>query len=80
VASDDLRVHTFVFDTAEYAKQVDDIITEYEEALKKETVPVFKEREGWQSLPKYSSYPDYINLTPSQGKDLWKQWIKNKGN
>lgn len=66
VASDDLRVHTFVFDTEEHRDEIDARIVAYQMAINSKEIPVFQEREGWQSMPKYASYPDWIGLNEAE--------------
>lgn len=60
ISSDDLRVRSYVFDTKDIIKDVDKIIDEFEEALKKEELPDFKPRYDWQSNLKYARYKKYM--------------------
>lgn len=66
VASDDLRVHSFVYPTEEIKPEIDKRIDENEGALHSGTVPGFEPREGWQKMVEYNNYPDWVNLTPEQ--------------
>lgn len=61
VSSDDLRVKSFIFDTKDIVKSVEDIIDEFEKALKKDGLPEFKPRFDWQSNPKYARFKKYTN-------------------
>lgn len=63
VASDDYRVLCFEHDVTD---DVDKVIDEYEEQLRKKEVPLFKPREVWQSDSKYSTYPDWMKLNREQ--------------
>jgi hypothetical protein len=69
VASDDLRVHTFVLKTEDYKKKVDRIITNYDNQMEKRTIPVFEPLYAWQKSVKYSTYPEWAELTEDEIKD-----------
>lgn len=66
VASDDYRVLTYICETAEVKKNVDDIITKYDEQLKTGLVPIFEAVEKFWSMPIYNNYPDYTELTQEE--------------
>lgn len=66
VASDDLRVKTFVYETAEVKDEIDDIIKVFYETLKSGIVPIFKSNEKWQENLKYSDYPEFANLNQQE--------------
>lgn len=77
VASDDFR--TFVYEglTEETAPDVEKIIKEVKTQLISGELPAFEPREDWQgadNYSKYSSYPEFISLSP----DLALQKLKNQ--
>lgn len=76
VASDDYRVQTFWIKVADYAKEVDGIITKFDEAMKAKKIPVFEAREKWQSNPKYNKYLEWMNKTEKELEILSKQLFK----
>lgn len=63
VATDDLRVQTYVLDTLNYIPEVEAVITAFEEQLKTGQIPVFVPAEKWQENVKYNKYPDWSNLS-----------------
>jgi len=64
IASDDLRVETFIYKTEEIKPEIDKIIDDFEKAMTEweatKTLPPFRERYSWQTNPKYATYPDYM--------------------
>lgn len=66
VAADDLRTLTFERSTEALKPFVDGIIDEVQSQLKRGTLPEFSPRETWQSNSMYSSYPDWLVLTPEE--------------
>lgn len=66
VASDDLRVKTFIYETAEVKNEIDLIIKTFYETLKLGIVPVFQATEKWQENPKYSDYPEFAELAQEE--------------
>ena len=64
IATDDYRVSTFLFKTADYKDRVDGIITAYDKAMESGVVPVFEPKEKWMSEPKYNNFPEFSKLTP----------------
>lgn len=66
VATDDLRVQTYIYNVSEVKNQIDSIINEFNEQVKKDIVPVFEPRYRWQADSKYSSYPSWMDLTQEQ--------------
>ena len=62
IASDDLRVLTFVFDTKDIKDEIDDIITRFENQVAKKTVPLFEPEEKWQSNALYQNYPAFADI------------------
>lgn len=73
VASDDLRVKTFVVKTTDYKDQVEAIIDEYKKALNSKIVPVFKSLYKWQESKIYNQYPDWMELTAEEIADKMKR-------
>jgi hypothetical protein len=78
VASDDLRIKTFIYETIEVANEINEIIRTFQETLKSGIVPVFKENEIWQKNPKYSDYPDFMELSQEEINEKLKL-LKLKG-
>lgn len=66
VASDDLRVMSFVYRTAEIQPAIDQIITEYDNQLAKQQVPIFTPRQKWQADKLYNKFPEWSELTQNQ--------------
>lgn len=73
VASDDLRVITFILKTEDYSKQVDQIIDNYDAQLVKKVVPIFEPLYAWQKNVKYSTYPEWAELTKEEIEDKCKR-------
>lgn len=73
VASDDLRVKTFVLKTADYKTQVEGAIDEYKKALNSKTIPVFVPRYTWQKNKTYNQYPEWMDLTAEEIADKAKR-------
>ncbi len=76
IASDDYRVQTYWIKVADYAKEVDGIITKFDEAMKAKKIPVFVPREAWQKNPLYNKYNEYANKTEKELEVLSKQLFK----
>jgi len=72
VASDDLRVQTFVYPVADVKPDIDRIIDENEASLHSGQVPVFEPREKWQGDKLYNNFPDWAGLTQEEIGDKLK--------
>lgn len=66
VATDDLRVKTYIQDTADFKDDIDGIIYRYDAQLKTGLIPVFQEEEAWQKSVKYNNYPEWMDLTQDE--------------
>lgn len=85
VASDDLRVMTFVYPTHEIKPAIDQIIDEYDAQLAKKQVPVFSPRQKWQAEPLYNKFPEWSELTQKEidmvikvhYPTIWEKYEKN---
>ena len=66
VASDDLRVQTYVLEVKDFKKEVEQSITTFQETIMAETIPVFEAKEKWQENKQYSRYPDWQELTKEE--------------
>ena len=77
VASDDYRVCQFQYRTADYKDEIDQIIADYNSAIKKKMIPEFMAKEKWQVLPKYSMYPEWLDLNSSQLSKKAKELYEN---
>lgn len=73
VASDDLRVTTFIQETKDWSKEVDNIIDAYNEQLLKGEIPVFEPRYAWQKNKIYNNYPEWSDLTEEEIKEKVKR-------
>jgi hypothetical protein len=62
VATDDYRIKTYIFDTAEFKEEIDGIITRFLEQKKLGIVPKFEAREKWQSNPDYNRFSEWMKL------------------
>lgn len=69
VASDDLRVTTYVCETDDYKDRIDSIIDTYDKQIAQKEVPVFKPMYPWQGDMKYSTYPEWMELNEQEIKD-----------
>ena len=78
VASDDLRVHSFVYPIVDIKDDIDSIIDENEDALKSGKVPVFEAREKWQENKTYCNYPDFMDLTAEKIEEKLKKEFKKE--
>ena len=73
VASDDLRVTTFILETKDYVNNVNKIIDNYDAQLAKKEVPVFEPLYAWQKNIKYATYPEWIELTEDEIEEKCKR-------
>lgn len=62
VASDDLRIKVYIYETKNFKKEIDEIIERFYNQLKTGMIPVFEARESWQKNLKYCRYPNYLKL------------------
>ena len=63
VASDDLRMTPYLFETETYKHEVDKIIDTFEAQKAKKEVPVFTPRYKWQENPMYNDYESFSNMS-----------------
>lgn len=66
VASDDLRILTFVYPVTGVKPVINAVIDRYQAQLKLKQVPIFIANEKWQSDIKYNNYPEWTDLTQDQ--------------
>lgn len=71
VAADDLRIMTWIYDTADTKDEVEAIIDNYERALKLKTLPMFEARYKWQENPDYCKYPDFMDKDEEYLKEFY---------
>ena len=76
IASDDYRLMSLVYKTSDYQKQVDDIISTFDEQLATGLIPVFIPEEKWQANIKYNNYPEWSDLNPKEINDKYKLLVK----
>jgi hypothetical protein len=69
IATDDLRLITYIYETKDIKPDIDAIIDQFNSAMIKKAVPVFTPRYDWQSNPMYNSYPDWALLTEIEIKE-----------
>lgn len=72
IASDDLRIETYIYETKDTKDEVDEIITKFQEQLKLKVVSVFEPIEKWQANPEYQNYPAWATLTAEECMDKLK--------
>ena len=77
VASDDYRVCQFQYRTADYKDEIDQIIADFNMAIKKKMIPEFVAKEKWQTMEKYSMYPEWSNLNSSQLASKARRYERN---
>jgi hypothetical protein len=73
VSTDDLRVQTYIYNTEEDSKEVNDIITRFDSQMGKKEIPTFKAEEDWQKNPTYQNYPEWSNLNQEEINEKVKQ-------
>lgn len=73
VASDDLRIQTYIYETKDYKQEIDGIIEGFYLMLESGIIPEFKAREGWQENLKYSKYPEWQELNEEELQKKYKQ-------
>ena len=78
VATDDLRVHTLIFETAEVADEINKIITDYENQKKSGIIPKFEPCESWQANKLYNNYPDWSDLSEEECMAKFKEFKKGR--
>ena len=61
IATDDLRVQTYIYLTADIKPEIDQIIDRFEAQMKLQIIPKFVAIEKWQSNPEYQKYPQWSN-------------------
>lgn len=66
VASDDLRLKTFLFETKDYKSDVDKLIDQFLDVKGKGIVPTFQPRLKWQENVEYNQYPEWAPLTQTE--------------
>jgi hypothetical protein len=64
VCADDFRTMVCELNTADISDEIDKCIDEVDRALKARILPPFEAKEKWQENPKYSSYSEWISLSP----------------
>lgn len=77
IASDDYRITTMIFKTADYKAEVDSIIDKFEAQLASEMIPMFEAIEKWQENKMYAAYPDWIDLTFEEVNKKYKELYGN---
>jgi len=65
VSTDDMRIETYIYETADIKDEIDSIITRFDKQWKI-GVPVFVPEEKWQENPKYNNYPNFSDLTQEE--------------
>lgn len=66
VASDDLRIMTFIYPITDMQQQIDQIIDAYDAQMAKQIVPVFEPRYKWQADKNYNKFPEWSDLTEKE--------------
>lgn len=76
VATDDYRILTFVFDTADFKDEIDGIISRFDEARASDSIPAFVPEEKWQANKDYNNYPEFSDITEEEIKIKVEAWKK----
>lgn len=63
-SADDLRTIPHTIKVDEVKDEINNIIDEVNKTLEKGVLPPFVAKEGWQTDARYSSYPEWISLSP----------------
>lgn len=66
VASDDLRVLSYVYPTKDIKPAIEAIIDRYDDCIKRQVIPVFEARYKWQADKKYTQYEEWQGLTEEE--------------
>jgi hypothetical protein len=82
VAADDLRMETFIYNTMETNRAIDDIIDRFDKAVKEKTIPEFKEVFDWQKNPDYAKYPwtigksqkEIAGIVTNSFREIYNNW------
>lgn len=72
VATDDLRVHTFVMSTADHKEEVERVIDRFKAQYNTGIIPAFVAEEKWQENIKYCKYPEFMTM-PETKFESFKQ-------
>lgn len=78
IASDDYRILTTIHKTADSKKEIEQIIDEFEEAVKSKTIPQFVPREKWQADIKYNNFPQFAGLSAEELQNAYLELIQQK--
>jgi hypothetical protein len=84
IASDDLRILTYIYETKDIEDEIHKIINEFEKAVANQFVPAFVPRYKWQAIPEYNMYPEWANLNQKEVElaiafhypDAWEKFRK----
>jgi hypothetical protein len=74
IASDDLRIETYIYEVKDIKDEIDEIITKYQEQLKSGIVPVFEPIEKWQADIEYNNYPEWSGLNDKEIANKLKEY------
>lgn len=66
VATDDLRIATFIYPVADIKEEIDQIITDYDNQIEKQVIPIFEPRFSWQANKLYNKFPEWSELTEEE--------------
>lgn len=86
VSADDLRTYPHIISTSEVKDEIDNIIHEVYRCIELGELPIWQAKEKWQTNPQYSSYPDWMMLSPDGAikklenhyPDIYKRFIGGK--
>ena len=73
IASDDLRITTYVYPTEETREEIDHIIERYDTQRATGKIPVFVPEEKWQANPLYNNYSEWAELDEKLIEEKLKQ-------
>lgn len=72
IASDDYRIFTTIQKTSDSQKEIDQIIDDFQKALKTETIPKFVPRAKWQGDLKYNNFPAFAGMTEEELQEKYQ--------
>jgi CRISPR/Cas system-associated exonuclease Cas4 (RecB family) len=75
VATDDLRIQTYIYETADVKDEIDSIIDRFDEVRAKGIVPIFEPNESWQKNPDYQKYPEWAELSEEDATKKYREKV-----
>lgn len=76
ISTDDYRVLTIIEETKKVQKEIDEVITKYEDARSRGIIPKFEAVEKWQENLEYCKYPDWLGLSEEEATAKYLAYAK----